>query len=71
MLLFAKEDEAAILLLVIIKPCAQLVKFHIEGDALHGGYIKHVGKPGVTDSENLLYDLSVHLAHRLSKQPIR
>lgn len=38
MLLFAKEDEAAILLLVIIKPCAQLVKFHIEGDALHGGY---------------------------------
>lgn len=56
---------------MILKPCDQFVQFHIEGDALYGGYIKHVGKPGVSDSENLLYDLSVHPAHRLSMQMIR
>lgn len=56
----ARHDEIDILFPVVFEPVNQLIVTEIKGDPLDCLDIKHVGKAGIPDGEDLLADQVSH-----------
>ena len=54
------EDKADIFVLMLLKEKHQLEEFHFMGNALDGADVKHIGKTGIPDGENLFFYLIFH-----------
>ena len=60
------QDEGDIFFPVILKKEDQIEEASLIGKALDSGNVEHVGKAGIPDLKDLLFDFCVHLTHQLS-----